>query len=79
VVIIGYSLTPIVARGGKVIKIIVSFIAVLMFANGVLHLSFSLYFSTWVPGVTSSPLLLFASVYLLVRLGRGQRKSPLIA
>jgi len=40
--------------------------AALMFANGLGHISYSLYTRTFMPGVWSSPLLLAGSVWLLV-------------
>jgi len=67
-VILGYLLTPMVGGDSKLIRIFFSVIAVLMFINGLLHLSLSWYFGTWVPGASSSPLLLFASVYFFARL-----------
>ena len=75
VVIFGYSLTPIVARAGNLIKVVVSVIALLMFVNGMLNLLLSWYFRTWVPGATSSPLLLFASIFLLVRVWLYKRNN----
>jgi len=35
-------------------------------ANATLHISSSIYFHRWMPGVYSSPLLLAAAIYLLV-------------
>jgi len=78
-VILGYALTPIVARAGKLIRVVVSVIAVLMLVNGLLHLSLSWYFGTWVPGATSSPVLLFASVFLLGRVWPNKRKRAMPA
>jgi len=39
-------------------------LAAIMFLNGVGHLVGSLYFGRWLPGTTSAPLLLVASVWL---------------
>jgi hypothetical protein len=45
-----------------------------MFLNGVGHLAGSIYFDRWLPGATSAPLLLIASVMLGQRAkGKGQR------
>ena len=38
--------------------------AVIMFMNGLGHLAGSMYFQRWLPGTTSAPLLLAASVFL---------------
>jgi hypothetical protein len=38
--------------------------AAIMFLNGLGHLSGSLYFGRWLPGTTSAPFLLIASVWL---------------
>jgi hypothetical protein len=42
-------------------------LAVIMFLNGCGHLLGSAYFGRWLPGTTSAPLLLVASVALLIR------------
>ena len=39
--------------------------AILMLANGLLHLGFSIYKGAWMPGAYTSPLLLGGSLYLL--------------
>jgi Protein of unknown function with HXXEE motif len=39
-------------------------LAAIMFLNGLGHLGGSLYFSRWLPGTTSAPLLLVGSVWL---------------
>ena len=44
--------------------------AVIMFLNGANHLIWSLYSNRWLPGATSSPLLLAASVYLALSTAR---------
>jgi hypothetical protein len=70
-VIIGYALTPLVARGGQIMRVLLSVVGVVMVANGFGHLFGSWYFETWLPGVRSSPILLIASVYMLFRTQRG--------
>jgi len=50
--------------------------ALLMFANGLGHLGYSLYHETLMPGVWSSPLLLAASVWLLVAAHRAAGSPP---
>ena len=42
-------------------------LAAIMFLNGLGHLGGSLYFQRWLPGTTSAPLLLAASLWLGVR------------
>lgn len=59
-------LTPVVRRGGVAIRVVSTVFAVLMFLNGLGHLAGSVYFGRWLPGATSAPLLLAASM-LLVR------------
>lgn len=57
-------LTPAVARGGVGIAFASWALSTIMFLNGVGHLVGSLYFQRWLPGATSAPLLLIASVLL---------------
>lgn len=71
-VVIGYALTPLVARGGKVVRGFAMFIGVVMAGNGLGHLVGSWYFGAWLPGSMSSPLLLATAIYLLVRTFRGE-------
>jgi hypothetical protein len=47
-----------------------------MFMNGVGHLAGSICFQRWLPGATSAPLLLDASVFL-VRVTEARRRSAL--
>jgi hypothetical protein len=60
-------LGPVVRSGGTVIGIIVWIVTGIMFANGVGHLAGSAYFGRWLPGATSAPLLLAASILLARR------------
>jgi hypothetical protein len=70
------ALTPAVRRGGNGITLVSWFLALVMFLNGVGHLAGSVYFERWLPGATSAPLLLGASLFLAhatrlrARLGR---------
>ena len=57
-------LTPVVRAGGGVIKAVSWLLSAIMFLNGVGHLAGSLYFGRWLPGTTSAPVLLAASVLL---------------
>jgi hypothetical protein len=64
-IIVLASLAPVVHRGGTAIRIVTAVFAVLMFLNGLGHLGGSLYFGRWLPGATSAPLLLAASVLFI--------------
>jgi len=64
VVIILGLLTPLVRRGAVGTRLASWILAVIMFFNGLGHLVGSAYFQRWLPGATSAPLLLVASVML---------------
>jgi hypothetical protein len=64
-IVVLVSLTPIVRRGGVVIRVLSTVFAALMFLNGLGHLGGSVYFGRWLPGATSAPLLLAASVLFI--------------
>ena len=66
-------ITPWIAGGGTGTVAVSWLFATLMFLNGVGHLAGSLYFDRWLPGATSAPLLLAASI-LLVR--SASRRKP---
>jgi hypothetical protein len=57
-------LTPWIRRGGTGARVASWIFAVIMFANGCAHLLGSAYVGRWLPGATTGPLLLAASVYL---------------
>jgi hypothetical protein len=57
-------LGPVVRRGGFAIRLASWVLSVIMFMNGLGHLAGSLYFQTWLPGATSAPFLLAASLLL---------------
>lgn len=63
-VILLAMLTPVIRRGSRVARAISYFFSALMFLNGLGHLGGSVYFERWLPGATSAPLLLVASVML---------------
>ncbi len=52
-------------RGARAIVLVSYPFGIIMLANGLLHLTSSIYFRRLMPGVWSSPLLLAGSVYLL--------------
>lgn len=64
---IGAALTPRVARGGRTIRIVCGTLAALMVANACGHLLGSIYFGRLLPGVSSSPVLLVTSVWMVKR------------
>jgi hypothetical protein len=68
-VVILWLVTPGVRRGGPVARGASWLFAIMMLLNGVGHLAGSLYFLRWLPGATTAPLLIWASV-LLVRAAR---------
>ena len=57
-------LTPLVRTGSTGARPLSWLLSGIMFLNGVGHLAGSIYFWRWLPGATSAPLLLFASVRL---------------
>jgi hypothetical protein len=57
-------LTPVIRRGSLGARLASYAFSALMFLNGLGHLVGSLYFQQWLPGATSAPLLLIASVML---------------
>ena len=64
---IGYLATIKVAQGGRVIRIVTIVLGLLMIANALGHLVGSLYSGMMLPGVRSSPILLAASVWVMIR------------
>ena len=71
-IIIGYCITPLIARGGKVIRLLVVVLGILMIFNALIHLLGSIYLEKVIPGVWSSPLLLIAAIWLAMRGLRGE-------
>jgi hypothetical protein len=63
-VIVLALLTPLVRRGAVGTRLASWILTVIMFLNGMGHLVGSAYFQRWLPGATSAPLLLVASVML---------------
>lgn len=58
-------LTPTVRRGTTGTRVLSWALAVIMLGNGIAHLGGSVYYQRWLPGATSAPLLLVASVMLM--------------
>lgn len=65
VIVVLAFLAPAVRRGSIGIRIVCGVFSALMFLNGLGHLGGSAYFGRWLPGATSAPLLLVASVMLV--------------
>lgn len=57
----------VVRRGGIGIHFASLILSAIMFLNGLAHLIGSFYFQRWLPGATSSPLLILASILLAYR------------
>jgi hypothetical protein len=60
-------LSPLAFRGNRWLRIASWPLAIVVgVMNAALHISSSIYFHRWMPGVYSSPVLLIAAVFLLV-------------
>lgn len=57
-------LAPLIRRGGVVAQALSWGLSAIMVLNGLGHLLGSVYFQRWLPGTTSAPFLLAASVWL---------------
>lgn len=58
------ALAPLVRRSATGMLVASWLFSTLMFFNGIAHLAGSLYFREWLPGATTAPLLLLASLLL---------------
>lgn len=65
-VVILAALAPAVRRGTAGTRAASWMFSAIMFGNGVAHLAGSAYYQRWLPGATTAPLLLAASVALVV-------------
>lgn len=65
-----FALTPLVARGGPVMRAACGVFAALMLANGLAHTLGSVYFGSILPGFWSSPFVVASSAWMLMRVGR---------
>ena len=70
-VLLGFAATPLVARGGRTMRVVCGIVSTLMIANACGHILGSLYFGYVVPGFGSSPLLLITSIWMLRVVVRG--------
>lgn len=71
-VAMGLALTPLVARGGRVIRVVCGALALLMVANACGHTLGSLYAGRLLPGFWSSPVLLVTSAWMAARVLGGE-------
>ncbi len=62
--------SPLAYRGRRPVRLAAYPFAVIMLFNGLGHLAGSVYFGYRVPGTTTAPLLLVASVWLLITAAR---------
>ena len=72
-VILLLVLSPFAFRGAWWMPLLSYFFGAIMLGNGLLHIAASFYLGRLMPGVYSTPLLLAASVYLLICTHRGKR------
>lgn len=70
-VILLVAVSPFAFRRAKWLTVLSYPLGILMLANGLLHLIGSVYLGRFMPGVYSSPLLIAASIYLLVAIRSG--------
>lgn len=61
-----FSLSPVAFRGTRWIVVVAVSLAVMMVGNGLGHIGGSLYMRRLMPGVDSSPVLIAASLYVLI-------------
>ena len=57
-------LTPLAFRGARVIRLLAYPYGAIMLLNGLGHLAGSAYFGRWMPGATTAPFLIVASLLL---------------
>jgi hypothetical protein len=65
-IIMCFSLTPLVDRGGRLIRTFVLLLGVLMVANALGHMVGSAYVGRLLPGFWSSPFLLVTAAFVVV-------------
>ena len=66
-IVIGFALTPIVKRGGGLIRVLVIALGIIMITNALGHILGSIYFGRLLPGFWSSPLLLLSAAFVVVK------------
>ena len=66
------TLTPVVSRGARWIRVVSLILSVVMILNALGHVGASLYWGRLAPGVYSSPFLFIAALALLVTASRAK-------
>jgi hypothetical protein len=66
-IVICFSLTPMVNRGGRFIRTLTTVLGIIMVGNALGHMLGSVYFGRLLPGFWSSPFLLVTAVLVVVR------------
>ena len=66
-IIIGLSLTPLVKRGGRIIRILTTTLGGIMILNALGHMLGSVYLGRLLPGFWSSPLLIVTAIFVVER------------
>jgi hypothetical protein len=74
-IIICFSLTPLVHRGGGFIRTFATLLGMLMVANALAHMLGSVYFGRLLPGFWSSPFLLLTATIVVVFGFRGPSRA----
>jgi hypothetical protein len=64
-------------RGSRLVRVAAYPYAAIMLLNGIGHLAGSVYLGRWAPGATTAPLLIAASVWMLMS-GHPARALPLV-
>ncbi len=72
------ALAPLAYRGSRILRLAAYPYAAIMLLNGIGHLLASVYLGRWAPGATTAPLLIAASIWLLIsgRVARAQPHEP---
>ena len=73
VVAVLLALSPLAYRGARSLRIAAYPFAAVMLLNGIAHLAASVYLGRWAPGATTAPLLIAASVWIVVAERRTNR------
>jgi Protein of unknown function with HXXEE motif len=69
-------LAPVIRRGGFAARLASWILSAIMLLNGLGHLAGSVYWDRWLPGATSAPLLLVASLMLARATWEGAALRP---
>jgi hypothetical protein len=72
-IVVLLTITPIIYHRNRIILMVTKIFAVLMIFNGLGHLVFSIYYKRVIPGMLSSPLLIFFSIYFFYQVQQYDR------